>query len=198
MMGGSRVDTGSLESFFFVIVWSQSSIQGRVEGVAQAVAHEVEPKDCDHDRKAWEEHEVGSGDSVLPNRSVVVWPYTTLSEPEFDFALEMITISASVRQAKTKIGMANRRGWVAYEFEGELFVKWSPIHDDEQTYTDLNASMQCFRNEDFIELESVGPLVDLACGANVRHVEVWALIPLVDVGVSEALASLRADPSALG
>lgn len=131
---------------------------------------------------------------VLPNRSIVLWPYTDPAAAELDIGLEYIRIDAAASQTKTKVGAPNRRGWLAYALDDELFVKWAPVHDRSAVYADLDASAQCYRDQRFIELETLGPLIDLGPDESVAHREVWALIDLADGGIDEALASLSEEP----
>jgi hypothetical protein len=42
-------------------------------------------------------------------------------------------------------------------------------------YPDFGTSAQLFVNGDFLELETLGPLVDLPPGRSVTHVERWSL-----------------------
>jgi hypothetical protein len=86
-------------------------------------------------------------DGVLPNRHLVLWPYTDLASPEVSFATDTIRIEASTSPAKLKLGWANRRGWLAYALGDRLFVKWASLHDDGAVYTDHGASAQCYRDE---------------------------------------------------
>ncbi len=127
-------------------------------------------------------------DGVLPNRSVVLWPYTDPANIEFGPAEIRIRADEAPR---SKVGQPNRRGWLAYELDDEVFVKWSPLHDDARAYADLGASVECYRDHRFLELESLGPLVDLAPGAETTHREVWRLIPLEGRPPGDVLASLR-------
>lgn len=128
--------------------------------------------------------------SLVPNRSIVVWPYTDLSSPEFIFGADLIGVEGSARPHNMKIGTANRRGWLAYQLGSELFVKWAPIHDDAAQHIDMGATVQCFRNESFVELESVGPLVELVPGRTVTHTEHWRLTQTRRQELSTTLESL--------
>jgi hypothetical protein len=130
-------------------------------------------------------------DGVLPNRSIVLWPYTDLTAPELTIGATDIRVTASATAPATKVGTQNRRGWMAYAGDGEVFVKWSPLHDDAGEYADLGASIECYRNDRFIELETVGTLVDVVPGATVGHREVWALYELEGRTLDELLDSLR-------
>jgi hypothetical protein len=133
-------------------------------------------------------------DGLLPNRHVVWWPYSDPRAPELDEAVDALSVHASLRPSKFKLGQPNRRGWLAYEKDGQLFVKWAPVHRDADKYVDFDASVQCYRDERFLELETLGPLVTLEPGDEVRHRELWALFELGDQPAAAKLASLAAAP----
>jgi len=134
---------------------------------------------------------------VLPNRTVVAWPYTDLSSPEIVFESGAVIVHATSSAVKTKIGVPNSRGWLAYALDGELFVKWSPIHDEHGIYPDFNASAQCYRDERFIELETVGQLASLDPGDVSVHREVWRLVAIGDAPIGSATASLPTSPEGI-
>jgi hypothetical protein len=52
----------------------------------------------------------------------------------------------------------------------------------------MGASAQVFANADFQELETLSPLVDLAPGETVEHVEEWQ-VDLVDEAEAERLVT---------
>ena len=131
---------------------------------------------------------------VLPNRIVALWPYTDPRAPELEFRSEEIRIQASLSERRAKLGIDNRRGWLAYAVGAEVFVKWAPLSDDTMDYVDFGASMQCYRDHRFLELETLGPLTDLASGEVGRHREVWRLFDLQGRSLEELLASLPIQP----
>jgi hypothetical protein len=131
-------------------------------------------------------------DGVLPNRHLVLWPYTELSAPEVSFGVDAVEVQASTRPVKFKIGMPNRRGWLAYRLADRLFVKWAPLHDDRLTYADMGASVQCYRDERFMELETLGALTAVAPGEATSHREVWTILHLDGLTVADRLRELPA------
>ncbi len=133
-------------------------------------------------------------DGVLPNRNIVLWPYTDPSSPEITIRDDEVTIHASDRVSKSKLGVSNRRGWIAYAREGELFVKWSPLHRDGDLYVDFGASVQCYRDERFLELETLGPRVTIQPGKSTVHREVWMLSEVPEDGLRDVLESLPSVP----
>ena len=73
-----------------------------------------------------------------------------------------------------KIGLSGQAGWIAYRRGGTVLVKRATYHEG-ATYPDFGASLQCYSGGDFIEIETLGPLVSLAPGASVDHRETWTL-----------------------
>jgi len=65
-------------------------------------------------------------------------------------------------------------GWVACAIGGQLFVK-KFRHVDGAEYPDMGCSVETFTDGDMIEVETLGPMVTLAPGATVEHVEDWFL-----------------------
>lgn len=133
-------------------------------------------------------------DAVQPNRALVLWPYTDPADPELDLRRDEVRVHSSSDSAKAKVGTANRRGWLAYAVDGELFVKWATPHDDGADHVDFGATAQCYRDDRFLELETLGPLVTLRPGATVRHRETWWLTPLADRRLDDVLADLPTIP----
>lgn len=112
---------------------------------------------------------------VSANRNIVLWPYTRLDDPDITLTDEFVKVWGSQRSSPSKVGVSNQLGWIAYYRDPTLFVKWSPIHLGNAVYADLGASVQCYRNGRFLELETLGPLVELAKGQSVSHREVWMI-----------------------
>ena len=137
-------------------------------------------------------------DGVLPNRHIVLWPYTDLSMPEVTISQEQVTVVASDRRSKSKVGLPNRRGWIAYSLGDELFIKWSALHRDGELYVDRGVSVECYRDERFIELETLGPQVTIQPGKRAVHREVWILREVSADSVSEVLDELPVEPETLG
>ncbi len=136
-------------------------------------------------------------DGVLPNRHLVLWPYTNLSSPEITVRQDLVTVDASERVSKSKVGISNRRGWVAYASGDELFVKWAALHRDGDVYVDFGASVQCYRDERFLEVETLGPLMTLQPGKRSAHREVWTLRDVSGDALDDVLESLPSVPEGL-
>jgi hypothetical protein len=131
----------------------------------------------------------GPDTGFLPNRSLVIWPYTDVKDPCFKWENDYIFLEAEI-DSPFKIGFPNPRGWLAYWFDGSLFVKHAP-YDPEANYYDLGSSSECYCNDQFLELETLGPITTLASGETISHLETWELFADVERPETEAdLASL--------
>ena len=118
---------------------------------------------------------IADGSPFLPNRSLVLWHYTDVDSPYLELSNDQVRIDTGAVEAPLKIGAPNPVGWLAYWREGTIFAKWA-AYDAQAAYFDLGASSQCFANQDFLELETLGPRVNLAPQAAVTHGESWQIV----------------------
>jgi len=142
-------------------------------------------------------------EKVLPARPIVVWHYTNLGDPRLTFGDRYIRLRTDAsRPRQIKLGAMNKQGWAAYLCEGALFVKWFPFFEDE-TYPDYGCNFETYTAADFMEVESLGPMVTLAPGSRTTHTERWALFADVSehqkdedlAAVLEPLVSGAAQPA---
>jgi len=110
---------------------------------------------------------------MLPNRSLVLWSYTDMASPRALWTKEYVLLSSPLTSA-FKIGFPNPRGWLAYWLDGMLFVKHAE-YNDQAEYYDYGSSSECYGNDRFLELETLGPITTLQPDASVTHVETWSL-----------------------
>lgn len=126
---------------------------------------------------------------LLPNRNLVLWPYTRLSDPRLHLADDFVLLDAQPAVPPCKVGYMNRHGWVGYLVAGVLFVKrFQP--QPERAHVDFGCNAEVYCNDRFIEVESVGPLTKLEPGQSLVHVEHWELHPAA--GVAATRDSIRA------
>ncbi len=114
----------------------------------------------------------------LPNRSVAIWPYTDMNDPIVKWGNGFILLNAKVA-SPFKVGFPNPRGWLAYWLDGSLFVKRAPF-DTQAHYCDMGSSSECYCNDQFLELETLGPKTVLAPGDAASHNEIWELFEDID------------------
>jgi hypothetical protein len=129
--------------------------------------------------RAWLSLRAGAGrpgpDAVLPDRALVLWPYTDLGDPHLHVTGGTVEVDASWppdRPGRVKVGSPGGHGRLAYLRDGWLFEKAFDPQPD-AAHADFGAAAQVYADERFIELETLGPLVELAPGGRVEHVERW-------------------------
>lgn len=116
-------------------------------------------------------------EDLLPNRSLILWPYTDLTDPRLNLGRKFITLRQAEGMSPIKFGLAHREKWAAYLWFDSLFIK-SFAYEEGSTYADYGCNFETFTNEGMLEIESLGPLVDLAPGQTTSHAETWHLFPL--------------------
>lgn len=108
-----------------------------------------------------------------PNRVLVLWPYTDLACPSLRWGNRYLLVQARMT-VPLKIGFPNPRGWLGYWWNDALFVKRAP-YDPQAVYYDSGSSSECYCNDRFLELETLGPATMLAPGESASHLETWEL-----------------------
>lgn len=111
---------------------------------------------------------------LLPNRTMILWPYTEMADDRWRWGKNFITLRQSPTHGPAKIGLAHRDKWVAYHRANTLFVK-SFVYLEGAIYPDHGCNFETFTNQEMLEVESLGPLVSLAPGAATEHAEHWQL-----------------------
>jgi hypothetical protein len=113
---------------------------------------------------------------LLPTSTITLWAYADLSDPRFRFGRKYIYVRQDSSAATPqKIGVSVPDGWAAYANNGHVFVK-QVAYVPSVTYPDFGSSIEVFTNTQFIELESLSPVVTLPASSAEEHVERWTLI----------------------
>jgi hypothetical protein len=106
---------------------------------------------------------------------LVMWAYTDLSDKRLTFTRKYAMLHQDPNNAVAeKIGLFNPNTWVAYLLNGEAFVKQAQA-DSTRSYPDFGCSFETFTNNEFLEIETLGPLTQVQPGKSVEHVEHWSL-----------------------
>lgn len=116
---------------------------------------------------------------LLPNRGMVLWPYTDMSDIRWTFGRKFWLLRQAADHPPTKVGLAHRERWIGYVLGDSLFIK-TFSHEPGANYPDGGCNFETFTNTEMLEIESLGPLVTLNPGAFTSHVENWFLFPLVE------------------
>ncbi len=109
----------------------------------------------------------------LPNRLIVAWPFTDLSDERFRVGPRMICLRQTHRPP-FKIGLRHSEGWAAYLLGDHLFMKNVPSIEGE-SYPDFGSNFETFTNAEFLELETLGPLKRISSGETLVHNESWVV-----------------------
>lgn len=106
---------------------------------------------------------------------LVMWAYTDLSDPRWKFTRKYMSLRQDPHNSEAqKLGLFNPHTWVAYLLNGEAFVKTATA-DPAAVYTDFGCSLETFTNNEFLEVETLGPMTKVPVNQSVEHVEHWSL-----------------------
>jgi hypothetical protein len=112
----------------------------------------------------------------LPNRRMVFWPFTNLSDGRYAFSSHFLRMVYRPDLPATKLGLEQPAGWIAYQNGETIFAKHLPF-DPAATYPDRGSNLELFTNPRIFELESLAPAQAVAPGACSEHREHWVLHP---------------------
>jgi hypothetical protein len=128
-------------------------------------------------------------DHYLPVGAFGIWSFTDFADPRWVLGTAYIQLrhlaNPQGRFKEQMGGIYNAAGWGAYFREGDLFVKHAAVINGAR-YPDFGCNFEVFTNPEFLELETLGPLVELQPGEVVEHVEHWSLFADVPRGENEA------------
>lgn len=114
-----------------------------------------------------------------PSAGIVVWPYTDLTDPRLGWETRGVTVRAEPGRP-FKIGVGPNPGRIGYFIDRHLFTKEiAPASGRNQP--DRGAVAEAYVNEDFVELESLGPLTPIGGRKEASHREVWTVRPCADL-----------------
>jgi hypothetical protein len=129
---------------------------------------------------------------LLSNRHLSLWPYTKIDDPRLTLRDDFILVQATPSLPPIKFGYFNPHGWMGYWIDEVLFVKrFDPLSDAQ--YPDNGCNVESYCNDEFIELESLGPLAIVAPGKTVLHNELWELhgalnVPFIPMEIQQLIA----------
>lgn len=131
----------------------------------------------------------------LPDRNVVLWPYTRWGDPRIAMDDDYLLVKARVGLPPSKLGAFGRLGWCAYLLRDTLLVKrFAPRPG--LLHADRGCNMELYFDQYTLELETLGPLVRLAPGEATEHIEWWELY--TDVQAEPGPAGVRRLVAELG
>ena len=111
-------------------------------------------------------------DTLLPNRRFALWPYASWRDARLHLRDDFSLFHARPALPPFKIGYRNTHGWLGYWRAGIFFCKRFDLPTTD-VYPDFGCNAELYCNDEFIELETLGPLQQLQPGATVTHTETW-------------------------
>ena len=112
-------------------------------------------------------------EGLQADRSLVLWPYTNLTDPRLSFQSDRVQIRGTAGPA-LKVGSSPDPGKLSYSLDDWCFSKKvEPIVGGR--FADRGAVGQVFVKDSFLELETLGPLTLLGQGQSVDHREIWEI-----------------------
>jgi len=135
-------------------------------------------------------------ENLQPVNTLTLWTFTDLSDARWTWGHKYVMLRQDPANARPqKVGALVPDGWAGYARAGHLFLKrFTPVPG--AAYPDFNSTVEVFTNADFLEVETLGPVVQLAPGASVEHVEDWYLFDGVPQPTGEADVETHIAPRA--
>jgi hypothetical protein len=134
----------------------------------------------------------------LPDRSLSLWPYTDIQDARIHYNQDFIILTPSPeKEAPVKLGVFHFQQWLGYFINGYLFIKYSDKGAPD-CRLDLGAMGQCYCNDKFLELETLGKYSKIEPGMGISHKEVWRIVekPFDDPSSETILNFLESDDKA--
>ncbi len=107
---------------------------------------------------------------------LVMWAFSDLTDKRWQFTKKYLILRQDPNNhgQPQKLGSFNPHTWAAFLLGSDLFIKRCEA-DPRQSYPDFGASFETFTNAEFLEQETLGPIVRLSPGESVIHIERWTL-----------------------
>lgn len=132
---------------------------------------------------------------LLPDRVVALWPYTKLSDDRLVIGDNYLFVRQDPGIDKPfKIGVRANPSWAAYYVNGFLFIK--TFKTEEALYPDFSSTVEVYTNNLFLELETLGPLRRVEPNDVNKHLEIWKVIKIGSLNMSEKEVVEKVEPIA--
>lgn len=139
--------------------------------------------------------DVGPLEAFDATRKLILWSYTEMADPRYQFGDRLVSIDQSRvaaapagatgrRDDESKIGVDSAQGWAAYLLGRTAYIKRFP-HDPAGQYPDGGATIEIYSSAEFLEVENLSPLTTIPPGGELVYPEEWWVFS--DVDSDEAL-----------
>ena len=113
------------------------------------------------------------GHHVHPNRTLVLWPYTSWEDARFSPRDGLLTLAGDTGP-NLKLGYFNDAGWVGYVRDGTVLVRRFSAQPG-RPHPDLGCNVETYIGTRYVELELLGPLALLEPGTSTSLIEEWSV-----------------------
>jgi hypothetical protein len=117
----------------------------------------------------------GHFQSVSP---LTLWSFTDFTDSRWVLGRDFLQLiqqqKPSGRFPEQMSGLFNPAGWGVYVRSGFAFLKHTTVVAGAR-YPDFGSNLEVFTNSEFLELETLGPIVGLQPGEVAHHTEYWWL-----------------------
>ncbi len=112
----------------------------------------------------------------LWDRTLSIWPYTNMADPRVTWGDNAILLRGdSAIQRAFKLGTLNEKGWALYCTEEICYLKRFELPNRDLEYPDVNCNYETYTNHQFLEMECLGPVTQLAPQESTGLSETWSL-----------------------
>ncbi len=112
---------------------------------------------------------------LLPDRNLVLWPYSQINDPRFIFRNDSLAIRGIAEMPALKAGTFCTAGWAAYCRNGTALVKrFTP--QPGTSHPDRGCNVEVYVNHSFLELETLGPVTRMKQGQAATLAETWEIL----------------------
>ena len=121
--------------------------------------------------------QVDTDTGLLPNRTLVLWPYTKINDERLTVTDELICVKQSPDADRAlKVGFNNEKGAVVTLTEdGVLFIQRYKTDHRKGKYPDGGCSCEIYSCPDFTESEALSPLLTVLPGHSLDFSLEWEL-----------------------
>jgi hypothetical protein len=120
---------------------------------------------------------------------LTLWSFTDFADSRWTLGTEYIQLQQQTnptgRFPEQMTGLYNPAGWAAYFLNGTAFLKSAPVIAG-AAYPDFGCNFEIFTNPEFLELETLGPQVELGPEKSVCHTERWKLFQSIPDGEDDS------------
>ena len=117
---------------------------------------------------------------LQPDRHLVLWHYTSWQDSRLSISDDYMLLAARPSPESAKWGYLNHAGWIGYFWQGMFLRKFFPAQP-QLPHTDLDCNVEFYIKDQYVEMETLGPLAVLAPGERLSHQERWVFEPAPDL-----------------